>query len=510
MKLTQEKSWILAFFTTALLIGLTAAPRYGVSWDEPNMLNLGTDAWNYVFGSGTWPETAGRRFHGPVIEISLYGVQKLLGLTEPRSIFVMRHILTYGIFLGGLAAFFALAKRIFGNERLALLGTVMLLLSPRIFAHAFYNSRDIPNLVLFTVSMLTLDRTLEQPSKGRILIHALITAAAIAVRTVSILIIPISIVAILSNRSTNQCLPAETLPARAGSPARPVSGWDGAKAGINELTSKQTVLCIVLFFASCAIFTYALWPLLWEAPLRHLKDAILFSGSLQREEYYFGIMQVPPWHYLPIWIAITTPLVYTIFFVWGLLPAIRNRLWIPLLWLFVPLLLVIVLKIGIYDAWRHMYFIYPAFLLIALEGLERLPRKSIAVGILTASFVWTGVWMIRNHPLQDTYFSLPGKLVDDRMERDYWGLSFKEGLLYLLRHDPSPKIIISATSPPGYFAAFTLPKEDQNRIAYSEDNPIYILDNFRASHYEERFPEEKKIHEIKVDGLTVLKIYKVH
>ena len=470
---SKETYVVWGFFVAALLIGLAAAPRYGVSWDEPNMLNLGTEAVQYILGNGEWPVSTIRRFHGPLVEILLYSTQKILGIDTPYSIFVLRHILTYVIFLGGLAAFYALAKRMFADWKLALIGTVMLFLSPRIFAHAFYNSRDIPNLVLFTVSMLTLNRALEKPTKKRILIHALATAAAIAVRTISVLIIPISLIMLINRQR------------------------------------KKSLATVALYLAATAACTYALWPLLWEAPLTHLKDAMLFSGSLQRTEYYFGIMQIPPWHYLPVWITITTPVLYGIFFLGGIIPAVKRHLWIPLLWFFLPVVVQIVARIGIYDAWRHMYFIYPALLLIALAGVQCLPRKNIAIGVLTASFVCTSLWMVLNHPLQDSYFSLPGKLVDDRMERDYWGLSFKEGLLWILNNDPRETIGIAATSPPGYFSAFTLPEKLQKRIVFRKENHDYMLDNFRESHYKERFPEELLVHEIRVDGLRVLGVYKI-
>ena len=43
------------------------------------------------------------------------------------------------------------------------------------------------------------------------------------------------------------------------------------------------------------------------------------------------------------------------------------------------------------------------------------------------------VWMIENHPIQNAYFSLPARYVQHNFELDYWGLSFRPALEYLLR-----------------------------------------------------------------------------
>ncbi len=91
-----------------------------------------------------------------------------------------------------------------------------------------------------------------------------------------------------------------------------------------------------------------------------------------------------PWRYIPIWVIITTPLLYVINFFIGFVPCLkpvisgisifnlnkkqRNDL-ILLSYFFLPLSAVIVLKSPLYDGWRHMFFIYPTFLMISLNGM---------------------------------------------------------------------------------------------------------------------------------------------
>jgi hypothetical protein len=475
VKPNREAPWVGGFFLLALILGLAAAPRYGISWDEPNMMGLGVAGLDYVLGRGEWPQTTLERFHGPLVEIALVAVQQASGVDTPRSAFLLRHVLTYLIFLGGLAAFYALARRTLRDWRLALLGTAMLILSPRIFPHAFYNSRDIPNLALFACSMLTLSRLVDSPSRSRTILHGLATAAAVCVRIMSIVVIPITVIVLA------------------------------------ERFRKRSLATLGVYLAAVTVFTYLFWPMLWAAPVHNfiavLRDAA-FDPLHKMEVYYFGAMRRAPWHYLPVWIVISTPLLYVVLFLAGIVPSIRNRLWIPLLWFFLPTSLVMIARVTLYDSWRHMYFVYPGMILIALAGLQTLPRRALWTTALLISFTWTGSWMWRNHPLQDLYFSLPGLAVRGGMERDYWGLSFKEGLLYLLR-TRSGKVGITVTSPAGRYASWTLSEADFERVELRYPPDEYVLDNLRSTNYESTIPANKLIHEIVVNGLPVLKIFDV-
>jgi hypothetical protein len=132
-----------------------------------------------------------------------------------------------------------------------------------------------------------------------------------------------------------------------------------------------------------------------------------------------------------------------------------------LTWFFGPLLGVIVLRSVLYDGWRHLYFVYPAFVLIATQGLRvvwhvwqsernnlvRWRPKALAMAVLlaalalgTAQVMWR---MVAEHPFQYVYFSfLPGKVIEQNFERDYWGLSTKQGLEWVLAHDARPTLTV--------------------------------------------------------------------
>ena len=44
-------------------------------------------------------------------------------------------------------------------------------------------------------------------------------------------------------------------------------------------------------------------------------------------------------------------------------------------------------------------------------------------------------WMIKNHPHQNVYFNkFAGKKFSSKFELDYWGLTYKENLKFLLNY----------------------------------------------------------------------------
>jgi len=74
------------------------------------------------------------------------------------------------------------------------------------------------------------------------------------------------------------------------------------------------------------------------------------------------------------------------------------------------------------EAWR------PAALSLGLAGLELLR---------------IGYQMAELHPYEHLYFSvLPSQAAARLMERDYWGLSFCEGLEWILAHDTASQITV--------------------------------------------------------------------
>ena len=91
--------------------------------------------------------------------------------------------------------------------------------------------------------------------------------------------------------------------------------------------SLRDLWMIVLVFLSCLfLFIYVFWPYLWEDPIQRLGGAIANMGryggqnDYDVEMVYFGDFisaRNVPWHYLPVWIGITTPVAYSALFLVG-------------------------------------------------------------------------------------------------------------------------------------------------------------------------------------------------
>ena len=129
-------------------------------------------------------------------------------------------------------------------------------------------------------------------------------------------------------------------------------------------------LTALFSFAAAIVFLPFVWPNLLMASARSIQ---VFSN------YHIGLTMLyrgqdlptslPPWHYLPVWIGITTPVVILILFIAsGIFLFRRNGisealiLWSTVLF---PWILILVLHSPVYDAWRQFFFIYPPMVVLA-------------------------------------------------------------------------------------------------------------------------------------------------
>ncbi|MFQ5953196.1 MAG: hypothetical protein ACE5JK_07315, partial [Candidatus Omnitrophota bacterium] len=191
---------------------------------------------------------------------------------------------------------------------------------------------------------------------------------------------------------------------------------------------------------------------------------------------------------------------------------------------FVPIMSVIVLKSVLYDGWRHLFFVYPAFLLISLAGLKALFEfikaafRGLAYRIacvffaaaVAASLIGTSFFMVKYHPYQNVYFNpLIGNMENakDKFELDYWGLSYRQALEHIAKNDKEKVIKVSAANPPARVNLLMLKPEDRSRFVFVEDikQSKYFLSNYRW--HKEEYPFEEEFFSIKVDGAKIMVVY---
>jgi hypothetical protein len=407
---------------------------------------------------------------------------------------------------------YRLAATRFRDWRLGLLAAAMLVLSPRIFADAFYNSKDLVFMAVFLIALTTMFTFAAKPSVRSALAHALATAAAIDLRIVAIVLLPLT------------------------------AGLLALSIVRREVSVRKLLVPSGVFAGLTVVFVVAMFPWLWSDPMNRFASVVRSMSNFQRYSdrvRYRGDSIMPddlPWHYVPTWIAISTPPVYLVFFAIGGAVILWTMLVHPirvwksrtdtadialLLLLCAPVVMVASTHTVIYDGWRHLYFIYPAFVLISLRGWvavwEAVDGVRVARWCLAAvtggAMAATAIWMITAHPMQNVYFNrLAGHDWRRYYEVDYWGLGNRKALEYILAHDTGRFTIRAESSTAIDRAALILPPQDRSRVDIVErDAPAqYVLTNYRGTDVDEadRTGKRELFYELKVDGERIVSVYR--
>lgn len=137
----------VVLFIIAVLVGFIGYHDYGVCWDEPYQRAPAILSYNYImYGSQDLFIKASDN-HGAGFEIPLVLIEKMMGLKDSRDIYLMRHIVSNIFFLIGVFAAYVLIWKLFRNRFLASLGFFMIGFMPRLYAHSFFNTKDMPFLL---------------------------------------------------------------------------------------------------------------------------------------------------------------------------------------------------------------------------------------------------------------------------------------------------------------------------------------------------------------------------
>ena len=498
----------LAGVALVMVLGVALHRDYGVPWDEPFQRGYGQLVSRYIFSGNDALFRDPYRVYGPAHELLLLGAEAIFRARDTADVYAVRHLANFLVFIAGLVFLYRLGVAGQSGGAASLGVCLALVLTPPFFAHAFYNSKDLPFLACFVAGMYTLLRLLTRPRAGSVLAHGVVSAWLIAIRITGVLI------------------PALTVAFAAYCVVR------GAKSNRARL-----VACTALYLVATTILTWALWPTLWRDPVSSFTSAFSTMSRYpwNNDVLYRGRL-IPatdiPWHYALVWIAITTPLLYLAGFVPGLVVTVKRIIrqtgdpvsaanLFPLLllaWLALPLASVVVLHSVMYDGWRHLFFIYPAMLFIAAEGFMAARANRIA-SMVVAAVVILGLldivrFMVQAHPQQQVFFNaivggLPGARF--RYEMDYWGLSYRSGLEAIAKADRDSAIpVFAADQPVGSSNAGALPYADRSRFYFvgSVDEAKYFLGTYRFR--DKEYPYPRIVHTTNVSGVPILMAAAIH
>ena len=140
------------------VVGVSVLDDYGIAIDEGAQRSSGIASLDYILGDADALPNDVNRFYGVAFELPLIAVERLLRLDDSRSIHLSRRLLTHAFFLAG--GFFAwlLTYRLFGSRLVALFAMLIFLLHPRIYAHSFFNTKDVPFLSMFIIALYLIHR----------------------------------------------------------------------------------------------------------------------------------------------------------------------------------------------------------------------------------------------------------------------------------------------------------------------------------------------------------------
>lgn len=522
---------VAGFFIAYLLIGLAVYDDYGISVDEPTQRQHALISLKYVlsqfdpaFAEVRFPEvedleTYAHRYYGVAFHLPLIITEELLtSIPDSQSLWLFRHYVTFLFFYAGTLAFYRLASEKY-DWRFGLLGTILLVTTPRIFAESIYNVKDTTFLSAFTIALYFGFRFWRHKTITSGLLFGLAAAFATNVRVIAVFLLVLGV----------------------------------GMTAIEYLQAPKRQKILLSIFT--ALFTFGIVlivtaPVSWANPLAYLGEVLQRFTSYQPWNGYIMYLgefirgQRAPWHYLPIWMLITIPATVLVLFGIGALATFIQsiKLHLRLIWqtqdredvaflllAILPVLAAIVLESTVYSGWRHFTFIYAPMTMIALKGVHLLLKRAAVVPgtarlqriIIISFFAWVSLyqlnivrWMAVNHPYQNVYFNdtsvrlLGGR---ENFELDYWRLSVRQGIEYLLNIDPNAQINIYTHPRQGDAPknAMILSSADISRITTLTGNSVssgYIIDTYRFPF--RYFNLEKAMHSITVDGQPILSLYR--
>ena len=403
----KNKSLITIFvFFIIFIIGSLNFKNYGVHWDSEAQRKIGFINGNYILKlflsddkyDDIFKELTSPKFdkktifrnsfnfkdysentYGAGFELPSAAIETFFKIKDFQDVFLLRHYMNFLFFFISLIFFFKFVNYKFKSHLFGIIGVFFLILNPRIFAESFYNSKDIIFMSSIIFSNYFGYKLIKKFKTKNLILFALMTGFAASIRIIGVINIPLFIfLLVLVNK-------------------------------------KIEILNIILISSLSLVFFYIMYPYLWENPLLNLINSVKFFSEhrLSVDVFYFGEFinsQNVPWHYLPVWILVSTPEVIIIFFIFGLFFTLKKffkkkideEFLFFFFQIFIPIFIPIILGSTLYDGWRQFYFIYPAMIIVSLSFLESLKNKKFLIAsiLIVMNLTFVCFWCIKNHPYQ--------------------------------------------------------------------------------------------------------------
>lgn len=505
-----ESTWILGLvlLIIAITVGYVSYEQYGIGLDEKTQRQTGLISYDYIFSDSTELLTWKDRDYGVAFELPLIAFERALGLTDVRHIYLARHALTHAFFLVSAFFGFLLIDYIYRSKLLATIGFFFFVLHPRIYAHSFFNTKDVPFMSMFLICFYLCARAFNKKTIFRFVFLGVGIGVLINLRIMGVLM---------------ACCVLFFL----------------AIDMVIDKSYRRSIGLLIVFVLSALCILVGTWPFLWSAPFHNFVQAFMNMSKFRWSSTVLFMGQIIKateldWTYIPVWFCITTPLWYlaiglfsTLLFAVQVLKnpttflsnGLKRNNGLYFVCFFAPVTAVIILHSVLYDGWRQMYFIYPAFVMLLIYGLNEVltakKTKYVVAAASVALFTYVCVSMIDYYPFQNVYFNAlvdksEPESVRKQFELDYWGTSYHTAFEYILANDTSPSIRVVISDALGENNISLIPADDRKRIKFGDQSAEsdYYITLYKRHAHDYLGLERFKWHAIKRNNSTICQIFK--
>lgn len=523
---------IFLLFFCLFLISTYFYKDYGISLDEKFNRQYGIVNFKYIldFFNLAYPKNVDLsnilnlegyfdNFYGAFFEIfNFIFVEIILNKKETNEIFHLRHLINHTFFLISLFSYYLILEDIFKNKIYSLLGVFFVYTSPRIFADSFYNGKDIIFLSFFIITFFFGIKLFKKINLKYIIFFSLFSALSINLRFVAIYLPFLFCIFLI-------------------------------------LDDKFKIKYFFLIFFLTIFFYYIITPFLWTNTLQNLYVIFSHSINFERMENFHTLflgkqtkIQYLPDSYLPIIFFATSPIFLSCLGIIGFFfilqnvlknllnldkSKLNNNLWkndkeFKLLFcfttLFIPIFFYYVFDSIIYSGWRHFFFLYPFFVIFALNVFlkisDKLKGNIIFIIIIILPLLENLNSLRKFHPYEFTFFNiLFEKKANELFDIDYWGVANLYYLKKIIKSNPEKKIIkvANASLMDLELSSLLLDKTKKEKLIFLGQNykeADYIISNFIYEvniKYDNKYSIPKnfiKIDELKVGNIMINQLYK--